>query len=59
MGATEKQVNQGVKYANIPPDERRELWLAIFHAITMLKVALVKYLKLEDRCEQCGNKLRE
>ena len=42
---------------NIPVDDSRLLWIAILHAVVMIKVAIVKFLRIEDRCEHCGNKL--
>lgn len=42
----------------IKPDETRILWLAVLHGLTIIIVALRKYLKLEARhCMKCGTDL--
>ncbi len=58
MSLAEKNIStREEKSASMPRDESRVLWVAIFHAVVMIKAAIAKHLKLEDRCEHCGNKL--
>lgn len=53
----EKQITESRPYATMKPDDKRELWLGILHGITLIRVAIVKYLRLENRCDKCGDKL--
>jgi hypothetical protein len=58
MSLAQKIISQNAEKSDrIARDEARVLWIAIFHAVVMIKVAIAKYLKLDDRCEHCGNKL--
>ncbi len=39
--------------ATLPHDEARTLWLAVLHGLTIIQIALRKYLRVEG-CDTCG-----